>query len=270
MLSQLERGEETHQLVNMRGHQFTHPTMASISVLIPARNEARNLPYVLPRIPPWVHEVILVDGHSTDDTVEVARDLWPGICIVTQTGHGKGDALQAGFRAATGQFIVMLDADGSSDPGEIPMYVGALMAGADFAKGSRFLQGGGSSDMTLIRNFGNRVFGLIVQLLFGGRFSDLCYGYNAFRTEALDVLDPDCDGFEIETLLNVRALRFGLKVAEVPSFEYDRIHGTSNLRAVPDGWRIVKTILAEWRSSLGASGRPVQEHSILTLPEVGI
>ncbi|MBM2809284.1 MAG: Dolichol-phosphate mannosyltransferase [Chloroflexi bacterium] len=241
--------------VSMGHRHIMIPKSLRVSVVIPALNEAQNLPYVLPRIPAWVHEVILVDGHSTDDTVEVARDLWPGVCVVTQSGWGKGNALQAGFLAATGDFIVMLDADGSLDPGEIPLYVGALMAGADFVKGSRFLQGGGSSDITFIRSLGNRVFGLIVRLLFGGHFSDLCYGYNAFRAEALDVLNPDCDGFEIETLLNVRALRLGLKVAEVPSFEHDRIHGTSHLQAIPDGWRIVKTILSEWRSSLTPSVR---------------
>ncbi len=244
--------------------------MADVTAVIPARNEAKNLPYVLPRIPTWVREVILVDGNSTDDTVEVARELWPGIHVVAQAGRGKGDALRAGFCAATGDFIVMLDADGSSDPGEIPLYVGALMAGADFVKGSRFLQGGGSLDMTLVRSCGNRVLGWIVQVLFGGRFSDLCYGYNAFRADALEVLDPRCDGFEIETLLNIRALRLGLKVMEVPSFEHKRIHGTSNLRAIPDGWRIVKTILEEWRCSRGASRRPAKERTLLNLPEAPI
>jgi len=114
----------------------------TVGVVIPALNEERNLPHVLPRIPTWVREVILVDGHSTDRTVEVARRLRPRIRIVHQQGRGKGAALRTGFKAAVGDIIVMLDADGSTDPREIPAYIGALLAGADFVKGSRFLQGG--------------------------------------------------------------------------------------------------------------------------------
>ncbi len=220
----------------------------SVSVIIPARNEAANLQHVLPRVPAWVHEVILVDGDSSDGTVEVARSLRPEIRILAQQGRGKGAALRTGFSAASGEIIVMLDADGSTDPAEIPSFVGALLAGADFVKGSRFLQGGGTSDMSAHRRFGNWCFVIASRVLFGGNFSDLCYGYNAFYTKVLDELCLDGDGFEIETQMNVRALRAGLKVAEVPSFEADRIHGTSNLRTIPDGWRVLKTMLKEWRS----------------------
>jgi glycosyltransferase involved in cell wall biosynthesis len=249
--------------------QQAPPMVARVSVVVPAMNEAKNLPYVLPRIPSWVHEVILVDGHSTDGTVAMAQELWPEVRVVTQQGRGKGAALRTGFRAATGDIIVMLDADGSTDPGEIPAYVGAVLAGADFAKGSRFLQGGGTSDMSLVRNLGNRIFTAVVRILFGGHYSDLCYGYNAFRTDALNVLEPDCDGFEIETLLNVRALHKGLKVAEVPSFEYERIYGTSNLKAIPDGWRVLKTIFNEWRRSFrrGSQPRYLPQATMLDRPE---
>jgi glycosyltransferase involved in cell wall biosynthesis len=215
-----------------------------VSVIIPALNEAENLPHVLPRIPRWVHEVILVDGHSTDGTAEVARRLWPDIWIVPQKGRGKGAALRTGFDAATGDIIVMLDADGSTDPAEIPAFVGALLAGADFAKGSRFLQGGGTADMPLYRKLGNAAFVYMVRALFGGQYTDLCYGYNAFWRSAVTVLQLDGNGFEIETMINVRALQTGLKIAEVPSFEAARICGVSRLKTIPDGWRVLKTI---WR-----------------------
>lgn len=217
-----------------------------VSVVIPARNEAKNLPYVLPRIPFWVHEVILVDGNSTDGTADVARALIPTIRVVGQDGKGKGNALRAGFAACTGDIIVMLDADGSTDPAEIPAYVGALLSGADFAKGTRFIQGGGTSDMEFHRKIGNWGLTTLVRTLFGGNYSDLCYGYNAFWAHVLPRLNLDADGFEIETLMNVRALRQGLLVAEVPSFEYDRIFGTSNLHAVRDGLRVLRTIFQEW------------------------
>ncbi len=217
-----------------------------ISVVIPARNEAKNLPYVLPRIPFWVHEVILVDGNSTDGTADVARALMPTIRVVGQDRKGKGNALRCGFAACTGDIIVMLDADGSTDPAEIPAYVGALLSGADFAKGTRFMQGGGTSDMEFHRKAGNWGLTTLVRILFGGYYSDLCYGYNAFWAHVLPRLQLDADGFEIETLMNVRALRQGLLVTEVPSFEYDRIFGTSNLHAMRDGLRILRTILQEW------------------------
>lgn len=218
----------------------------TVSVIIPALNEADNLPHVLPHIPGDVHEVILVDGFSTDDTVRVAKEILPSIRVVTQDGSGKGAALRTGFAAATGDIIVMLDADGSTNPAEIPAFVGALMAGVDFAKGSRFLQGGGTADMPLYRQFGNGGLTLMVRLLFGGRFSDLCYGYNAFWRRLLPRLNLDGNGFEIETMMNIRALQAGFKIAEIPSFEAERIYGTGRLRAIPDGWRVLKTIVKEW------------------------
>lgn len=218
---------------------------ARVSVVIPTLNEARNLPLVLPHIPLDVHEVILVDGASIDDTIDVARSLLPSIRVVIERQPGKGAALCAGFRAAEGDIIVMLDADGSTDPTEIPSFVDALLGGADFVKGSRFRDGGGSSDISRFRAFGNWGFVTLVRVLFGGRYTDLCYGYNAFWASVLPVLALDGSGFEIETMMNVRALREGLRVAEVPSFERSRIHGQSNLRALPDGWRILRTIFRE-------------------------
>lgn len=217
----------------------------TVSAVIAAKNEADNLEHVLPYVPAAVDEVILVDGHSTDGTPDVARRLHPEIVVVEQEGRGKGDALRAGFAAATGDVIVALDADGSTDPSEIPVFVGALLAGADFVKGSRFIQGGGTADMTLYRRLGNKGFVVLTRALMGGIFSDLCYGYNAFWRDLLPILDLDSDGFEIETLMSLRAMRARLRIAEVPSFEAERVHGASNLRSVPDGWRVLKTILRE-------------------------
>jgi glycosyltransferase involved in cell wall biosynthesis len=217
-----------------------------ISVVIPALNEAENLPYVLPFIPEWVDEILLIDGRSTDQTAEIARSLRPDIRILCQDGYGKGNALRQGFTAATGDIIIMMDADGSTNPLEIPAYIAMLVAGADFVKGSRFLQGGGSEDITAIRKIGNWTLLLFVRLAFRCQYSDLCYGYNAFWRRHLPSLNPDVDGFEIETTLNLRALKAGLNIAEIPSFEAKRVHGESHLKAIPDGWRVLKTILIEW------------------------
>ena len=216
-----------------------------ISVVIPARNEAQNLVHVLPHIPSTVYEVILVDGHSTDDTIAVAQQLISTIKVIKQTGKGKGDALRLGFAACSGDLIVMLDADGSADPCEIPRFVEALVNGNDFAKGSRCIQGGGSHDLTRFRSLGNYGLSTLVNILFGTKFSDLCYGYNAFWRYCLDRVEVDCDGFEVETLINIRMHKAGFKIVEVPSFEQPRMYGLSNLNAFRDGWRVLQTIVKE-------------------------
>jgi glycosyltransferase involved in cell wall biosynthesis len=216
-----------------------------VSVVVPALNEAKNLPHVFAKLPAGLHEVIVVDGSSTDGTAEVARSLRPDVKVIGQTQRGKGDALRCGFEHATGDILVMLDADGSADPGEIPSFVEALCDGIDFAKGSRFNEGGGSADITRLRSAGNRVLSGSVNLLFGTDYSDLCYGYNAFWRHCLPVMNVDCHGFEVETLINIRIARSGLKVREVPSFEHERIHGQSNLRTFRDGARVMRTIVRE-------------------------
>jgi glycosyltransferase involved in cell wall biosynthesis len=229
-----------------------------ISIIIPAMNEARNLPHVLPKLPTDC-EIILVDGHSTDETVREAQRLRPDIVVIGQTRVGKGNALACGFAAATGEFIVMIDADGSNDPAEIPRFVAALEGGADFAKGSRFLPGGGSHDISAFRRAGNFWLNKMVNVLYRTRYTDLCYGYNAFRQNCLGVmrlLPPDVegsnpanmlwgDGFEIETLINLRIAKAGLTVTEVPSFEAVRNFGASNLNAFSDGLRVLRTIRNE-------------------------
>ena len=223
---------------------------ARVSVVIPTLNEAKNLPHVFARLPAGLHEVIVVDGHSTDDTVEVARRLRPDVRVVIQPGRGKGNALAAGFAVCTGDIVVTVDADGSTDPAEIPRFVAALCHGADFVKGSRFAQGGASSDITWTRRLGNRALNALVNALYHTSYTDLCYGFNAFWARCLPYMRVDCDGFEVETLVNVRIAKAGLIIHEVPSFERDRIHGRSHLHAVRDGTRVLRTIALERMSTL--------------------
>ena len=156
----------------------------TVTVVVPALNEEPNIAWVLDRIPRWVSEVVLVDGRSTDETEVVARQLVSDLVVVHQPQRGKGAALRAGFAAATGDIIVMIDADGSTDPEEMDRFVQALLDGADFVKGSRHLTNGGSEDWTYLRRAGNRSFVQLVNALYGSDFTDLCYGYCAFWRRA--------------------------------------------------------------------------------------
>lgn len=237
----------------------THTTGSTVTVVIPTKNEARNVGWVLERLPAEVTEVVLVDASSVDGTVEAARAVRPDVTVVSQTRRGKGNALAAGFEAATGDYIVMIDADGSMDPVEITAFIAALDAGADYAKGSRFCAGGGSDDITVLRRAGNLALNALTNALFGSRFTDLCYGYNAFRRDCVAAFalptahgTTDAqwgDGFEIETMINVRVATAGKVIAEVPSFEYERRSGESNLNTFRDGFRVLGTILDERRTA---------------------
>ncbi|WP_461172321.1 glycosyltransferase family 2 protein [Arthrobacter sp. Z1-9] len=196
-------------------------------------------------MPLYVDEVVIVDGRSTDDTVSVACAVRGDVVVVHERRRGKGVALRSGFAAATGDIIVMLDADGSMDPQEIGWFVSPLQHDYDFVKGSRHVTGGGSEDLTWLRRAGNRALTGLANAVLRSNYSDLCYGYIAFRRECLEVLQLESDGFEIETELIVRAAKAGLRIAEVPSFELDRISGASNLQTFRDGWRVLNTMAHE-------------------------
>jgi glycosyltransferase involved in cell wall biosynthesis len=218
-----------------------------ITLIIPTLNEGENLTALLPQVArvPGLDEILLVDGHSKDNTVDIAKKLCPEIRVVYQDGKGKGNALRYGINAATGDIVITIDADGSMDPGEIPAFITPLLEGFDFVKGSRFLPGVGTKDMPFSRVFGNRVFTILVNVLYGTKFTDLCYGYNAFWKQIFRENKLTYDGFEIETEMYIRAHKGKAKIREVPSFEHARINGNGGLRTFRDGWRILRTIIRE-------------------------
>lgn len=236
------------QAPNRRGSRVNLvpvPDLARVTVVVPTLNEERNIAWVLERIPAWVDEVVLVDGFSADRTIEVAKSVRPDIVVVTQRGRGKGSALRTGFGAASGDYIVAIDADGSMDPAEIEYYVAALDIGYDLVKGSRHLGTSGSLDLTLVRRLGNSALVGAVNVMWGSQLSDLCYGFFGFRRSCLERLELHARGFEIETELAVRAISSGLRIAEVPSVELLRHHGQSNLSAWRDGWGIFRLLARE-------------------------
>lgn len=235
-----------------------HDSTFTISVVIPTKNEVHNIGWVLDRIGPIVDEIVLVDGLSTDGTVEAALAARPDVVVVNHWAPGKGEAVRAGFAAATGDLVVIIDADGSMDPAEIPSFVEALASGSDFVKGSRFLPGGGTTDITWLRGFGNAALTRLANLLLGTSYTELCYGYMAFRRSRLEELQLRASGFEIETEIVVRGHLAGLAVTEIPSFESPRRSGVSNLHTFRDGWRVLRTLVREryaWRAPAGSKAR---------------
>lgn len=237
-------------------HAGNAPPRATVSLVIPTKNEARNLAWVLRQVPDCVDEIILVDGSSVDATCLMALTCRPDIRIVNQTGPGKGNALRAGFLASTCDIIVMIDADGSMSASEIPHFLHFLNTDFDFVKGSRFMAGGGSLDITPLRRSGNWALLRLVNSLYDTHLTDLCYGFCAFHRRYLDHLALTADGFDIEAEMTVHALRAGLRIAEVPSLELPRRSGRSNLHAIADGKLVLRTILRD--CDTGVSGRMVQ------------
>jgi glycosyltransferase involved in cell wall biosynthesis len=215
-----------------------------ITALICTLNEEPNLPYVLPRIPDLVSEVLVIDGHSTDRTVEVARKIRPDIRILGQPGRGKGDALKYGIEIAAGDIIVTLDADGSTDPADIPRFIGPLLDGHDFVKGSR-LDRRYPSSMRWHRWLGNKVLVTAFNILFGTGYTDICSGYNAFWKTAFRHLSPSRDGFEMEQQILAKAKKAGLKVVEVGHYDKGRLGNASKVSALRQGLRDLMVIISE-------------------------
>ncbi|MEJ2890753.1 glycosyltransferase family 2 protein [Actinomycetospora sp. OC33-EN06] len=249
------------------------PRRPRVSVVIPTLDEEANIGWVLGRIDASVEEVIVVDGRSRDATVDVARRSRPQVRILEQPLPGKGAALALGLCAASGDIVVMMDADGSMDPREIPAFVQSLLGGADLVKGSRTVRGGGSHDISALRRCGNRVLIGLTNGTYRQRWSELCYGYAALWTDIVPVLELAAlacpapgparrlradygHGFEIEALIFCRAARAALRIAEVPSFEYRRRSGASHLRPWRDGWRVLQAVTRERTWTSGHAGLP--------------
>lgn len=218
----------------------------TVSVVIPTINECLNIKEVIPKLPSFIDEVVIVDGCSTDGTIEEIKKYRRDAKIFIETEKGKGAALRRGFKEASGDLVIMMDADGSHNPKELHLLVDPVLNGFDAAKASRLLPGGGSDDFTPFRRFGNKMFVTMVNTLYGSKFTDLCYGYRVFKREALAKVQIKTSGFEVETEQSILMIKAGLKIKEIPSFEIKRKFGNSNLNSFRDGWRILRIILSEY------------------------
>lgn len=274
-ISRITRAEDidVYPLSSLGNRRSAAPT---VGVVMPTLNEVDNLVPVIQGLPSCVTEIIVVDGRSTDDTVQVALDADPRVRVILERRRGKGAAMLTGFASVTTDVIVAIDADGSMDPGEVSLFQSTLARGYDLVKGSRAAVGGSSEDFSRSRRLGNAALTRLANTLHGTHWSDMCYGYFAFWRDVLPTLDlcptsltaravaeqiklegtPAADapagdglvygdGFEIETVLFLRAARTGLRIAEVPSCEAPRHMGTSNLRTVRDGTRVLAAIARE-------------------------
>jgi len=250
----------------------------TVTVVIPALNEEHNLPLILENLPP-VDEVIVVDGRSKDDTVAVAREVRPDAVVVRQTRSGKGNALVCGFAASTSDIVITLNADGSTDPGEIPRFVDALLSGAEVAHGSRFRPGGDHRDAGALERLGHTLLNRLVNVFFGTRFTDLSCGYNAYWRELVPALQlPEADlprlkrgrlawgdGPEIDTLTTIRMAAQGLRVVEVATVGYPRMDGDRPRRLLPAALRALRVAYSEyvrrWKIGRRPAGPTGQRHA---------
>jgi len=221
-----------------------HASGKKVSIIIPTLNEEKNIRAVIhgvkKQLSDYSYEIIIVDGHSKDKTVDVARRMGARILY---DDVGKGSALIKGFKKAKGDILVSMDADLSNEPKELRLLIDAIDIGYDVCTGSRFLIGGGSEDIPLIRTFGNKFFVFLVNMFFHANYTDLCYGYRSFRKGVPEKLQLKQTGFGIETEMNIKAIKKGFKVIEIPSTEKKRASGEGKLTTFGDGFVILKTIL---------------------------
>jgi glycosyltransferase involved in cell wall biosynthesis len=216
-----------------------------ISLIIPARNEADCLPDVLRELPfDMIHEVIVVDGYSTDGTVDVVNALaLPKVKVIAQMGRGFGMAILTGIRRSEGDLITIFDADGSFNPAALPLLLQRINDGYDMVYCSRYMPDSGSDDDTFIRLVGNTIFTFLLRLMFRVQLSDALFYFCMGKKEVYEYIDPRSADFSLCIEVPVKVHRMGFRYTEVPMRERPRAAGESKVNAIWDGIRILKTMI---------------------------
>jgi len=201
------------------------------TIVIPTRNEERMIKEIIDGCRPFGDEVLVVDGHSTDKTRDIARACEAR--VVLDNKKGKGDGLRVALRESKGDIVVFIDADGSHDPKDIPKMIAPIQQGqADLVVGSRMR--GGSDELhgdigKFIRIIGSDIITLSINYRFGVRLTDSQNGFRAIRRKVGLAIDLKEDIFTIEQEMIIKTLKNGYKIEEIPSHEYERKFGDSGI-----------------------------------------
>ena len=210
-----------------------------ISVVIPARNECKSLPTMLRELPAdKIHEILVVDGHSTDGTPDVVRAA--GFKVVTQQRRGYGAGVITGMQVAEGDLVTFMDADGSYDPEAIfRMRELIETKGYDIVFCSRYLPESGSDDDTIVRLIGNKFFTTLMRVMFGVKITDALFFYALAKKEVYDSIKWETTDFSLCIEVPIKVHKAGYKYTEIPSRERPRIAGVSKVNAFTDGLAIL-------------------------------
>ena len=224
---------------------MTHSARSSLVIL--TRNEIDGITALFDKIPIDVpDECFVVDGGSTDGTIEYFRDR--GIRVIEQDVRGRGEAFRIAVNATDCDVLIFYSPDGNENPEDIPRLIDIMSEGYDMAICSRFLPDGENEEDDLLfpwRAWANRTFTMVANVLWGGRLTDSINGYRAVRREAFKQLNPDGPGYVIEYQLSIRALKSGMKLAEIPTCEGQRIGGESYAKSLPTGLLFLRFLLRE-------------------------
>lgn len=219
-----------------------------VSAVILAKDEEDTIASVVGKCLPHVNEVLVVDGHSSDRTIEIAEKS--GARVISDHGLGKGDGYRVGMSEARGEVLVFLDADGSHDPADIPKLAAPLLTGElDMVIASRWR--GGSDDVHpslahFIRDMGGNFLSMAISWRFKTEVTDCLNGFRAIRKDAGLSLGLTADDFDIEHEMVMKALKKGLRLGEVGSHEYARAGGASKLPTFGKAHKFFLRLFREW------------------------
>ncbi len=214
------------------------------TLLVPTLNEIEGMKIIMPRIDPkWVDEILVIDGGSTDGTIEYAKEH--GYRLIHQKSKGITLAYKEALDQISNDVVIAFSPDGNSVPEIIPDLIRAMKEGYDMVIVSRYLKGAGSEDDDPVTAFGNWMFTAIINLVFGGHYTDTLVMFRAFKTSVVKSFPTNVPRAGLEPMLSIRCAKHKLKVSEIPGKEPKRIGGIRKMVPILNGLDIVKLIVQE-------------------------